>query len=166
MTRTFTRSLSVAMKMFFSQASSLTRTSSFQERSRAALLVFTSLWEGFPNAVIEALACGLPPVCADCRSGPREILAPATDFSAQADAPEETPFGLLMPPFDPFDRDFSPSLSPLESRWAAAIVQLLGDRERLSRYSAACRQRADDFSLHRKTAQWLTELFDDSRADK
>jgi glycosyltransferase involved in cell wall biosynthesis len=93
--------------------------------SRAAALVLSSTWEGSPNVIPEALACGCPVIATDCPNGPREIL-------------DGGRYGCLVPSGSP-------------EALAQGIVDVLDnppDGERL-------RQRARDYSVETSSEAYL-----------
>ena len=92
------------------------------------LYVMSSRYEGFPNTLVEALACGLPAVSFDCETGPSDIIRPEVD-------------GLLVPPGD---------VSALVSCLALVMTDQ-GLRERFALRAVEARER---FSVDGIAGQW------------
>lgn len=70
------------------------KTNPYPWLARADVFVLSSLAEGMPNVLLEAMALGRPIVSTDCRTGPRELLdggrlgklVPVADSDAMASA--------------------------------------------------------------------------------
>ncbi|MGG9960041.1 glycosyltransferase [Ferruginibacter sp. SUN106] len=107
----------------------------FKYVSRSNCFVLSSDVEGFPNVLIEALACGKPVISTDCSSGPRELLAPATDLHHRAIANYEIgEYGILTPVNDVV-------------ALAAAMKKMYEDAALRARFEEKARGRAQQFDV-------------------
>jgi len=106
----------------------------FRFMAAADVFVLSSLWEGFGNVVVEAMACGSPVVSTDCPYGPGEIISH-----------EEN--GLLVPPAD------ADALSE-------AILRVLTNGTLSEQLSENGKRRAQDFHASAIAQEYL-DLFRD-----
>lgn len=99
--------------------------------ARADYFVASSLNEGFPNAMAEAMILGLPVVATNCPSGPAEILT--GDPGMAVSGVIEADYGILV-----------------ELRSVEALAQgmaLMADPQRHAHYAAQSAARARNFSI-------------------
>ena len=124
--------------------------------------VSSSLFEGFSNSILEAFCNGLPIISADCFSGPRELLAPESDYAAKTATVEYASYGIIVPEFSTDVPSASEPLSDEEKAMAEAMTRLADDIGLRKRYSAKCAERAGNFTpdtIIRKWENVIDDLF-------
>lgn len=95
---------------------------------QADLFVLSSHYEGFPNAMLEAMACGLPAIALDTSSGPRAIVRHNID-------------GLLVSPTE-------------KNALSKAMADLMADDDKRQNFAARAPEVLERFSPKRAIAAW------------
>jgi glycosyltransferase involved in cell wall biosynthesis len=108
-------------------------------RGGERVFVLSSRFEGFPNALLEAMAAGVASIATDCPSGPANIVRDGVD-------------GLLVPSED-------------VDALAAALDRLLGDPDLRSRLAARAVEVSDRFGEQTILRRW-DELLAAVRAER
>lgn len=104
------------------------------------LFVLSSLSEGFPNVLAEAMALSLPVVSVNCLSGPAEILMEDHDYGAVTNSFCECDYGIVTPHYDVKGEIFA------EEEMAKAIIHMLSDEDIMKKYGELASERAQTFS--------------------
>jgi len=114
--------------------------------AKSDIFVSASLWEGLPNAVIEALVCGMPVISSDCDSGPREILAPDTDYRGRLKKGlEYAQYGVLTAVND-------------EDALVSALTKMLTDSALRQKYSDLAKDRMLVFDFPKILDEYAKEM--------
>ena len=98
--------------------------------SKASAAVYTSIYEGFPLSIIEAMECGLPVVSYSCPCGPKDIIEDGKD-------------GFLVEVND-------------EKALAEKICQLIEDEVLRKNMGMEARKKAGKYHVDIITRKWMT----------
>lgn len=116
---------------------------------KADAYALTSQSEGFPNALIEAMAVGLPCVSVNCLTGPAEILHEAYEDCRDRHQTYFADYGILTGVFSG-EKDLRAETVTAEERdFAELLITLFTDEAVCQRYQAASRARAEAFGMER-----------------
>lgn len=124
---------------------------------KSDLFVFSSLYEGLGNSLMEALVCGLPVLSTDYECGAREILSPNTNMKVY-DKIDYGEYGILVPVCDGKRYSYNELLSNEEQIMANAMIEILLNKNKLNEYKKQAIKRSKDFSINNIVKQWSNIL--------
>lgn len=139
------KDLKLGKKVYFTGG----KSNPFAYLKYADVYVMSSIHEGFPNALVEAMALGIPVVSTNCETGPAEILA--EDFTKIKDSKdiEYAEYGVLVPALAERPNYDAEVMEPEESILAEAITKLLLDKELCATYIKKEAERVKVFSTQK-----------------
>lgn len=118
--------------------------------------IFSSLWEGLPLTLIEALSMDLPIISTDCKTGPREVLCPELDLDKNIDYPYLGKHAILTKTFPNkllIKNLEEIPLNKTESQMSDMMIKMIEDSNLRKNYSNG-RKRSETFSNKKIIKKW------------
>ena len=124
--------------------------------AKADIFIMPSLFEGYPNAMAEAVCLGVPCIAADFQTGAREILAPELvgDKTEIRDV-YLAQYGILTPVCSGKQYEGKDELETAEVKMADAITMILLDEEKRRYYASKSIERSKDLGIESVIQKWI-----------
>lgn len=136
----------------------------FRYLKYASVYLLASESEGFPNALIEAMAVGVPVVSVNCKTGPAEIVTKDYQKAAKQDKIHYGEYGILLPIMSSVKK-LQISIEEEEKIMAEEVVKLLNDAKQYQMYKDCIRERASEFSNQKYKEILIQMIQNDSNGD-
>ncbi len=126
----------------------------YKYMAKCDVFVLSSLSEGFPNVLAEAMALSLPVIAVNCFSGPAEILMEDYDYGRVEKTFCECDYGILTPHYDAIGEESA------INEISKAVMYFLQHEEIMKKYGKLSGERALAFSPE-TTVEKLENIFEE-----
>lgn len=116
---------------------------------KASLYIMTSVMEGFPNSLVEAMAVGVPVMSVNCKTGPAEILMEHYESAEDNSKVYTGEYGVLLPVINPIKNLDADVIEKEEEIMAEEAVYILRDADVRNAMKEAAMKRSEIFSVEK-----------------
>lgn len=109
------------------------------------IYILNSFYEGMPNVILEAFACGVAVIGTDVPGGTKELLASNAKLTEYVTKITKEKYGILIPACDRILYEASEPLTHEEGMIADAILMLIKDKKLRAYYKEQSKIRINDF---------------------